>query len=440
MNKRNSIFFQINIFFISIFIIINTLIFIQFILDNNAYKMIQKKRYIAAIQLIIHARQNKIDEKTINEQLENLSLLSTPVELNFLRQNASKIIQDREEPLDIFYYEDKKYIHLRPPKPLVPLFDFIKENHPQGVLPPPPPPREFMDNENFKEMFNPIIFIDKSDERSFKYFWIFVLFGIDTLLLWFFFFLKKKLIPLYNLKREIIKFSKGDLSISTKNDGNDEISQVANEFDQAIVQLRQLKESRNLFLRNIMHELKTPITKGKLIADTLNFSQRKEILIRVFQRLEYLLGEFAKIEELTSGKIELIKNRYRVIDLLEHAMDILLIDKHQVKIYNKDFILDVDFDLFCIALKNLIDNAIKYNQNAQVEIFIEKESIRIRNQGEKLTKNIDEYLKPFNKEQKNTKEGLGLGLYITNNILKIHQLKLDYFYENGHHNFLITAS
>ena len=47
-----------------------------------------------------------------------------------------------------------------------------------------------------------------------------------------------------------------NFSISTKIAGKDEISQVANEFDNAIKQLIQLRESRNLFLRNIMHELK----------------------------------------------------------------------------------------------------------------------------------------------------------------------------------------
>ena len=108
----------------------------------------------------------------------------------------------------------------------------------------------------------------------------------------------------------MIKLSKGDFSISMKTNQKDEISQVSNEFDNAIKQLRQLRESRNLFLRNIMHELKTPITKGKLITDMYDDCERKFILIRVFQRLEYLLSEFAKIEELTSGKINLKKGDF----------------------------------------------------------------------------------------------------------------------------------
>jgi len=432
-NKRNSIFFQINIFFICIFIIINVLIFTQFIIDNQAYSLIEKRRYSNAIKILLDGKRDKISDEAINKQLESFHLSISYIDFKRLETEASKIESSNDSPLEILYYNNKKYLRLKPPR-------FFMPPPPQNFFPPKEEQR-FSQPPNFNiNDFPHYILIDESDARSFQYFWLFILMIIDILLVWFFIFLKKKLTPLNKLKKEIIKFSNGDLSISTKNNGNDEISQVANEFDNAILQLRQLKESRNLFLRNIMHELKTPITKGKLIADTLNQTQRKDILIRVFQRLEYLLSEFAKIEELTSGTIQLVKNRYRVIDLLEHALDILLIKKDKVEIHNKDFILDVDFDLFSIALKNLIDNAIKYNENGKVEIFIEKDSIRIRNQGIRLEKNIEEYLKPFNKEQKNTKEGLGLGLYITNSIIKIHHLELDYFYEESYHNFIIKTT
>lgn len=405
---------------------------VQFILDNNAYEIIQKKRYFSGAKFFISAQESGLNKNTIQEQLENFSLELTEIDFDFLRENATKIVKEADEPMEVYYYNNQRYIHFKPPQP--PLF-FIKDEKK-----PPLPPPFFNGFQGSQRAFQPIILIDKSPEYAFEYFWLVILFSIDILLIWFFLFLKKKLTPLHRLKSEIIKFANGDLSICTKSKGKDEISQVANEFENAILQLRELKESRNLFLRNIMHELKTPITKGKLIADTLNQTQRKDILIRVFQRLEYLLSEFAKIEELTSGKIQLVKNRYRVIDLIEHALDILLINKSKVEIYQKDFILDVDFDLFSIALKNLIDNAIKYNANGKVEIFIEKSHIKIRNEGERLGKNIEEYLKPFNKEQKNTQEGLGLGLYITHSIIKIHHLKLDYFYEGSYHNFLIKTT
>ena len=237
------------------------------------------------------------------------------------------------------------------------------------------------------------------------------------------------------------KLSMGDFSISTKTKAKDEISEVANEFDNAIKQLRQLRESRNLFLRNIMHELKTPITKGKLITDMYEESERKHILIRVFQRLEYLLSEFSKIEELTSGKIILDKNIYPAYDLIEQAFDILLLEHHQIEIIdNFNLYLNVDFELFSIALKNLVDNAITYNTNGNPKIFIEKNFIQVSNKADKLKKDVEEYYKPFNHEYEDSSDGLGLGLYISNNIIKIHNFKLEYEYIDGYHNFIISVN
>jgi len=271
------------------------------------------------------------------------------------------------------------------------------------------------------------------------FFWCLVLFLIDVLLIWFLLFLRKKLKPLLVLKENMILLSQGNFSISTQIAGKDEISQVANEFDNAIKQLRQLRESRNLFLRNIMHELKTPITKGRLISDMCEDDEKKEILIRVFQRLEYLLSEFAKIEELTSGKIVLNRKNIYVIESIEQAFDILLLDMDDIDIENNfDLKLNIDFELFSIALKNLIDNSIKYNTNGNPQIIIEEDGIKIINKGEKLSKSIEEYFKPFNHDyEMSNGSGLGLGLYITNNIIKIHGFSLEYTFEDEYHIFNI---
>lgn len=67
----------------------------------------------------------------------------------------------------------------------------------------------------------------------------------------------------------------------------DEISQVSEAFYQAIVQIRKLNQSRQFFLRNIMHELKTPITKGLLTLEMIEDNKYKERLNGVFTRLEF---------------------------------------------------------------------------------------------------------------------------------------------------------
>jgi two-component system, OmpR family, sensor kinase len=451
INKKHSIIFQINIFFIFIFFVINILIVVQFLIDNKANKLIQEKRYFDGFKIVFDSKKRgRTDENEINSLLQALDLKISNIDLSLLT-DFKKEETNENNPIQIYLYNGEKYIRINPPK----FFDKPREFYPQfkdelkfmpspnfsmdfehKFMPPPPPNFEhsFMEFEN-------IILIDGANEKEFKYFWVLVLFIIDILLIWFLIFLRKKLRPLLLLKENMIKLSTGNFLISTKTDGKDEISQVANEFDYAMKQLRQLKESRNLFLRNIMHELKTPITKGKLVTDMYDDCERKHILIRVFQRLEYLLSEFAKIEELTSGKISLEKNEYYAIDLIEQAFDILLIDNNKIDIEdNADLILNVDFELFSIALKNLIDNSITYNTNGHPQIFIEKDSIKIVNKGEKLEKDIEEYYKPFNHEYEDSTNGLGLGLYISNNIIKIHNYKLEYEYINNYHNFVIKLN
>ncbi|KLD99451.1 histidine kinase [Aliarcobacter butzleri L348] len=394
------------------------------------------KRYISTIKTLeeLH-RKPDVSNDEINERIAVFDMKLADISFEeLLKSDYKKIKIDKDAPIDIYILNSIKYVHFNPNE------DFRKI---------PPPPIIPLQNQRLDEFGESIFFklrpkpfeillIDELNEKDFKYFWLVVLFSIDILLLWFFMFIEKKLKPLISLKKDMKNLSNGNLQISTKTDGKDEISQVAKEFDIALKQLKELRDSRNLFLRNIMHEFKTPITKGRLITDIYEDSERKFILIRVFQRLEYLLSEFAKIEELTSGKITLDKRKYYVVDLIEQAFDILLLEEDVIEVeYSHELKIEVDFELFSIALKNLIDNAIKYKTEQKPKIIINEDSIQIINKGKELSKDIKEYFKPFNHDYETATSGLGLGLYISNNIIKIHKFELNYIYEDGYHNFFI---
>ena len=383
------------------------------------------KRYRSTINLIQDLNRENSSIEEINERILSYEMKIANITINeLLSLNYERLNFEEDAPLEIYFLNNKKYIFFKP-RFNPPSEPKIKRFEETRFEPRPPKPLD-------------LLLIDEFNENNFKYFWLIILITIDILLIWFFIFIRKKLNPLIDLKENMIKLSKGELIVSAKIKGKDEISQVSNEFDNAIRQLRQLRESRNLFLRNIMHELKTPITKGKLISDTLEEDVRREILIRVFQRLEYLLSEFSKIEELTSGKLNLLKSEFRVIDLIDQALDILLLDDSYIDInYNANPIINVDFDFLSIVLKNLIDNAIKYNTNGNPQLFIEENYIKIINKGNPLTKDINEYYKPFNNDYETAQSGLGLGLYISNNIIKLHNFDLEYEYIGGYHSFVI---
>lgn len=251
----------------------------------------------------------------------------------------------------------------------------------------------------------------------------------------------KSLEPLKRLNNNIKKFATGNLETASLNvEGNDEIAQVAAEFDKAVIKIKELIRSRQLFLRTIMHELKTPIGKGRIVSEMLDDELQKKRLINIFERLEILINEFAKIEQLLSKSYTINFEEYHFSLIMEQARDMLMLDdweKHINVEYKDDIILNVDFQMFTLAIKNLIDNALKYSSDKKVDIVCSKEQILISNLGNPLPMGIDHYKQAFvrNKDEKTT--GMGLGLYIIDRICDMHKFYLDYYYSNGRHNFCV---
>ncbi|MCD8213875.1 MAG: ArsS family sensor histidine kinase [Campylobacter sp.] len=241
-----------------------------------------------------------------------------------------------------------------------------------------------------------------------------------------------KIKPLRRLKRQIDKFANGELNeVRNVSSGSDEISEVSQAFYDAVSQIKALNDSRHLFLRNIMHELKTPITKGLIAAQMIERGKNQERLISVFHKLESLINELAAIEQTTSKIALNNKTACFVQDLVDEALDIAMVEKGQVTVSEIDeLMLTVDFKLFTIAIKNMIDNGIKYSDDKHVNIVICKEHIKFITKGFKLKNDLKFYIQPFMKGE-NTQKSFGLGLYIVSNILEAHGLKLGYEYKNG---------
>jgi len=241
-----------------------------------------------------------------------------------------------------------------------------------------------------------------------------------------------KIKPLRKLKRQIVKFANGELDgVQNVGNGKDEISEVSEAFYGAVCQIKALNDSRHLFLRNIMHELKTPITKGLIAAQMIEKSKNQERLISVFHKLENLINELAAIEQITS-KIGLTnKTPCLMRDLIDEAIDIAMIEKEHVGISELDEVrVMVDFKLFSVAIKNMIDNGIKYSTDKHVNIMVSKDHMKFITQGEKLKNDLDFYIQPFTKGE-DAQKSFGLGLYIVSNILEAHGLKFGYEYKNG---------
>ena len=278
-----------------------------------------------------------------------------------------------------------------------------------------------------------VLLLKDNDYQPYRYDIIKIIFSlVAIILLAAYVFVIRKLKPLRKLKRQIAKFAAGEIDeVQNVSSGNDEISEVAEAFYDAVCQIKNLNASRKLFLRNIMHELKTPITKGRLAAEMIEKSKNQERLVSVFIKLENLINEFAAVEQVTSN-IALNNTKIcRIDDVIDEALDIAMVDPGQVTISKlEDVNLNADFKLLAIAAKNMIDNALKYSPNKHVNITITRESIKFINEGERLSKELRHYVEPFTKGE-SAQKSFGLGLYIVENIIKAHKLTLGYEYKNG---------
>ncbi|GIU01629.1 two-component sensor histidine kinase [Sulfurovum sp. TSL6] len=260
---------------------------------------------------------------------------------------------------------------------------------------------------------------------------------VFLLIIFLYLWIMKSLQPLSALKSQIKTFSKGNLDIECKSDKEDEIAEVANEFDHAVTMIRELLHSRQLFLRAIMHELKTPIAKGRLVSEMLEDEKNKARMHSIFERLNLLIDEFAKIEQITSKNFELTIKTYKMSDLLEASEDMLMIEKPKRLIttkIEKDYSVSVDFELFTLVIKNLLDNGIKYSTDKHITVVIDGNTLKVINKGEALPEPLENYFKPFHA----SKKGLGLGLYIVKSILDIHQMELHYQHEDGENIFTLV--
>ncbi|MDR0408452.1 MAG: ArsS family sensor histidine kinase [Campylobacteraceae bacterium] len=267
-----------------------------------------------------------------------------------------------------------------------------------------------------------------------------------SLLVWLYISTIKSIEPIKEFGKVVRKLAGGDTSVQFVYDGKDEIGELSKEFNKATKTIANLHNSRTLFLRTIMHELKTPIGKGRIIAEMVEEEISRNRLIKVFKRLEVLINEFTRMEQVITKNYILERDTYNLKDVFNQSVSILMFEPEQVEkrvhfdLGNRSFLVNVDLGLMALAFKNLMDNAIKYGKDNIVKVVLKRNVLSFYNKGEPLEKPIDEYRQAFASSTKRDKlgSGFGLGLYIVDNILRLHELKLEYEYKSGQHRFFIA--
>lgn len=246
---------------------------------------------------------------------------------------------------------------------------------------------------------------------------------------------------LYKLNEGVLQLFKDDEnSIKVDIGENNELSEITNNLNSYLEKQHDIIHSREELLRNISHELKTPIAKGKFLLENLktkNESSEISSINRVFLDIEELTSKLLQREKLNFATLK--PSEFKISSLILEALSKLSIDdesKIKLEIRN-DFYVVGDKYYLTIALKNLIDNAMKYAEDFPVEIEAKNNKLNIKNIAPKLTNDLIYYVKPFTREP-NQQSGHGLGLNIVNKIIQKHNFKLEYNYKNPHNIFSIV--
>jgi len=212
------------------------------------------------------------------------------------------------------------------------------------------------------------------------------------------------------------------------------------ELNRSAEAARQSEKFKATLLDAVAHEFKTPLTSIKAATSTILTSpsitadQRQELLTIIDQeteRLSQLMKEAFHLARVESGKLHLSRARQSIPDLVSQAVEQTptLNGKPLETSYSQQLpSIEVDAELFVVALKQLVDNAAKYSPNGTpVRVTADASAdsvwIRVHNQGRGLTEGERTMVfERFYRSPATSQDvpGTGIGLTIARDIVMAH--------------------
>ena len=254
------------------------------------------------------------------------------------------------------------------------------------------------------------LYLEDLQEKS-DYIFIHTIFSILLILQFLLYLmLQKSLKPLQTIHNKLKNLQKGDMSILDYKSNYDEINQIATSYNNSISQLEYILETREMFNKIFMHELKMPIAKGMFYLKMQPSVEVNEKMLKLMQRLNNELDEFSILESLIVNKNTIEEKEHNFLELLN-----LAIEKIGFENKNKiDINIDVktkiygDKELWIICFKNLIDNALKYANDKKISIEFKNNKFLFINKGDLLPVDLSSELKNW-KIDKNKRHKSSIG-------------------------------
>lgn len=233
-----------------------------------------------------------------------------------------------------------------------------------------------------------------------------------------------------------------------------ETALIADAFNKMLNRMKVLDESRQEFVSNVSHELKTPLTSMKVLADSLVGQQNiPEELYQEF--MQDITAEIDRENKIITDLLSLVKMDKKAADLnIEHLNmnnlleDILkrlrpIADKRNIDLILDSFRsveADVDEVKFTLAISNLVENGIKYNvDDGWVRVSLDADHkyfyVTVADSGMGIPQEaIDRIFERFYRVDKSHSReigGTGLGLAITKSSIAMHHGVIKVYSKEG---------
>lgn len=261
-----------------------------------------------------------------------------------------------------------------------------------------------------------------------------------ALLVVIFLLIAKLLLPLKTMTQTLKRFGEGDLHVRMSQQGSNELGRLVESFNAMASNIENLLSSRERLLRDIGHELRTPLAKSKLALEMMPSNPHQKILQKAIYQIDRLTEELLQIERLGANTAELKKERFEAETLISEALSKLMIeDESLLEIHMiESFTIEGDLNYLAIALKNLIDNALKYTTKLPIVIDVVDRSVCVKNEGEALAHPLEYYCAPFVRgNDARSDEGFGLGLSIVAKIALSQGFHFSMTSQNGWNSFCL---
>ena len=233
-----------------------------------------------------------------------------------------------------------------------------------------------------------------------------------------------------------------------------EAGSIVNNINDIFAKAQLLEESRQEFVSNVSHELKTPITSMKVLSESILMQENVPVeTYREFMndisleidREAQIISDLLTLVKTDKGSDSLNIERVDINELMEVILKRLtpLAEKRNIEITFESFreiSADIDKVKFTLAISNLIENGIKYNVDGgwiRVSLNADHKNlyIKVADSGvgipEDCVEHIFERFYRVDKARSRDTGGTGLGLAISKNIIVMHKGVINVYSEPG---------